>query len=359
MKELSMKLMAWYRQHRRDLPWRQTRDPYRVWVSEIILQQTRVEQGLEYYLRFVEQFPDIPSLACADVDEVMKAWQGLGYYTRARNMQAAARRIMAEFGGRFPSSCDQILTLEGIGPYTAAAIASICFGEATPVVDGNVIRFLSRLSGVTAPAGTAAGKQQIRSLAGRMIDREHPGDFNQALMEFGALYCKPLSPDCNQCVFKKECAAFKTGRVNELPAKSKKAIVTSRYFNYLVARYTKGDKEYYFLKKREGQDIWKGMYEFPLIETEKPVSAARLVQSEEWERLFRGTGAVMIGRGKVVKHQLSHRMIHARFYDVILPKPLKGDYMKVRSQDLELFPVSRLIERYFFTTETRRHGNGS
>lgn len=355
MERIAHRLSAWYKEHRRDLPFRQTRDPYRIWVSEIILQQTRMEQGLEYYIRFVGRFPDVAVLARAAPDDVMKVWQGLGYYSRARNMQAAARKILEQYGGQFPSTYDGLLALPGIGPYTAAAIASVCFDEPTPVVDGNVIRFLARLYGMDLPTDSAAGKKAVHELAMGLIDSRHPGDSNQALIEFGALYCKPRNPDCPRCIFSRECVAFRTDRVGKLPVKSAKTAGTPRHFNYLVVRYRSRNAVFFFLKKREENDIWKGLYEFPLIETAGPVSVAKLVQSAEWKRLFKGTGAELTGTGKVVKHQLSHRVIHARFFEVNLQKPLKGDYVKVRLQDLEQFPVSRLMELYSLTTKARRH----
>lgn len=344
--QIAGRLLKWYHTHRRELPWRGVRDPYRVWVSEIILQQTRVDQGLGYYFRFLERFPDLPSLASAAPDEVLKAWQGLGYYSRARNMHHAARQVTAAFNGRFPSTSREIRMLKGIGDYTAAAIASICFDEAVPVVDGNVIRFLGRLSGISEPLDTTAGKKKIFALASELITGTPPGDFNQAMMEFGALYCKPVNPGCGSCIFRKMCKAHLTGQVALIPVKSRPKKPADRYFHYLVATLKTPEGELLFLRRREGNDIWKGLYEFPMIETARPLTADRLVKSDEWNGLFRGSGARLLKAGGTVKHQLSHQLIHARFYEVTLRKPLPGEFRMIPRERLEEFPFPRLISRY-------------
>jgi A/G-specific adenine glycosylase len=356
MKGITRKLINWYGHNRRDLPWRQTRDPYLIWVSEIILQQTRVDQGYDYYLRFIRRFPGVRSLAEAEPDEVMKMWQGLGYYSRARNMQFAARQIMENCHGVFPQTYHDILTLKGIGPYTAAAIASVCFGEPTPVVDGNVIRFMSRLFGVTEPADSAGGRKKILELASGMMDRDQPGEFNQAMMEFGALYCKPSNPDCPRCIFRKECVAFNTGRVGELPSRAKKTAVTARYFHYLVVRMKKKPGTRIFLQKRETPDIWKGLFQFPLIESDRNLSLKKLQLSLEWNKIFKGTGVKVIRSGGIVVHKLSHRVIYARFYEVEISKALRGGFINIPEEQVKNYPLPRLIERFLFTTGTRGHG---
>ena len=357
MMKTSRKLLKWYDANRRDLPWRRTRDPYAVWVSEIILQQTRVDQGLEYYLRFLERFPDVRSLAEAGPDEVLRVWQGLGYYSRARNMQTAARQIADRFGGAFPDSYDEILSLKGIGPYTAAAVASICFGEPVPVVDGNVLRFLARLYGIKDPVDGSKGRNRVASLAATLMDPARPGDFNQALMEFGALFCTPRNPGCSSCIFRKECVAYRTGEVEKIPVKAKATAITARYFNYLVARYRDRSKVYYFLKKRKGKDIWQGLYEFPVIETSKPVSANKIMDSEEWKKIFKGTDAVFVSKGKTLKHLLSHRVIYARFYPLEVKRPLKGDYIMVTEEQVRNYPLPRLIDIIFRTITTKARGH--
>ena len=352
MMKVTTKLLKWYDANRRDLPWRRTRDPYAVWVSEVILQQTRVDQGLDYYLRFLERFPGIRSLAEADPDDVLRVWQGLGYYSRARNMQEAARQMMDQHGGHFPGTYHSILSLKGIGPYTAAAIASICFSEATPVVDGNVLRFISRLHGIRDPVDSLLTRNRIAGIAGKMMEPGRPGDFNQAMMEFGALWCKPVNPGCGSCIFRRECVAYREGAVGEIPLKAKAKQSSGRYFNYLVVRLRQNGNEVLFLRRREKDDIWKGLYEFPLIETDKPVSLKSLMKAEEWEMLFKGTGAVAVKEGKTVKHVLSHRVIHARFHIVFVNKPLKGQFVRISMGELDQFPVPKLIAK-FLNTVTR------
>lgn len=346
MKDFTTKLVNWYRVNRRDFPWRRTQDPYRIWVSEIILQQTRIEQGLGYYERFTERFPDIRSLSIARPDEVMRCWQGLGYYSRARNMMEAAGQIMEQHGGIFPSTFAEIRTLKGIGPYTAAAIASISFGEPVPVVDGNVIRFLSRLFGIEEPADSAAGKKTIHSLAARLLDPQHPGDFNQGLMEFGQQCCKPANPLCLQCIFSRDCRALQTGKTDQLPVKGKPVKVTDRYFHYLVVTYTADMDTFFYIHRREGKDIWNGLYEFPLIETTGAVTPAQLVKSGEWKELTRGCGARVIRSGPEVKHQLSHRLIHAVFFEVKVNRPLSCNFLQINEKDINKYPMAKLTEKY-------------
>ena len=280
-------LSKWYDKNKRDLPWRRTKDPYRIWVSEIILQQTRIEQGWDYYLRFIEKFPDLHVLASAREEEVLKLWQGLGYYSRARNMHAAAKEIINLHHGKFPGTYEEIRRLKGIGDYTAAAISSIAFGIPSPVVDGNVCRFFSRYFGIGEPADTQKGKTAVREKAKEHISSEHPGDFNQAIMEFGALQCKPV-PDCMTCPLKTGCVAFQQKRIAEFPVKSKKQRVRTRYFHYLLIKTGKGKNHSVFLKKRTGNDIWKNLFDFPLIETEKAVNYKKLILLKEWTDIFSG-----------------------------------------------------------------------
>src|ERR1035437_3971325 len=230
-------LTLWYQQNKRDLPWRMNNDPYSVWVSEIILQQTRIDQGTAYYLRFIRRFPDIESLANSSEEEVLKMWQGLGYYSRARNMHHAARQIMTEFNGRFPDSYNIIRTLKGVGDYTAAAIASISFGSENVVIDGNVYRVLSRIFGIATPIDTTNGKKEFSILAHSLLDKQNPGIFNEALMEFGALQCVPRNPLCIQCPFQDRCVALKNNQIDQFPVKSKQPKQKNRYFNYLFINY--------------------------------------------------------------------------------------------------------------------------
>mgnify|MGYP001598355526 CR=1 FL=1 len=259
----SQKLISWYEKNKRDLPWRKTKNPYYIWLSEIILQQTRVEQGLPYYLKFVKKFPTIKELANTSEDEVLNSWKGLGYYTRARNLHFTAKSICENHREKFPGNYEDILKLKGIGKYTAAAIASFAYNLPYPVVDGNVQRVLARVFGVSETFSSSEGEKKFYSLAGNLLNRKNPGNFNQAIMEFGAIHCTPVNPKCMKCIFRESCVAFQTGRVADFPVKSKKAKSRNRYFNYLVIH----NGNNIFLDKRQKNDIWKNLYEFPLIES--------------------------------------------------------------------------------------------
>lgn len=341
-----LRLEEWFLTHARDLPWRNTCDAYRIWVSEIILQQTRVVQGLDYYLRFIERFPDVGTLAAAHEDEVMKYWQGLGYYSRARNMHAAARDIVSRFGGAFPSNFQDIRSLKGVGDYTAAAIASFAYNLPHAVVDGNVYRVLSRLFDVDIPIDTPAGKRYFAEFAQSLLDKGNPGLYNQALMELGALQCTPQGCDCTRCPLHDMCAACAMGKVDKLPVKQGKISIKSRYFHYFAISC--GDVTW--LQKREGNDIWRNLYEYPLIETQQAVSLEELVRTESYRKLFDGIEQVtFVGTPFVCKHVLTHRVIHAVFYTVEVssfPQAL-SHLQPIRHGDVEMYAVSRLTELYY------------
>jgi A/G-specific adenine glycosylase len=343
--KISSLLINWYLENKRDLPWRTTKDPYTIWISEIILQQTRVEQGLQYFQRFMERFPDLPSLAGAEPDEVMKIWQGLGYYTRARNLHEAARCIVQKSGGRLPNTYAGLMKMKGIGPYTAAAIASIAFDEKVPVVDGNVIRVLSRLFGIYS-----ADRKVFFNKAREIMEPERSGLFNQALMEFGALHCKPLKPHCSCCLFRKVCFALNHDAVQDLPVKKPKIKIRKRYFHYFIIR----EDEKLLIRKRDGTDIWKGLYDFPLIESEQPVSMTKLRDMPAWEDMFGSTGPAIIDHTAIRKHVLTHQVIFARFYLAgKLPHKLPSDhyFIKVQHDKLKDFPLPGLIDRFIRETD--------
>ena len=341
---LAADLHGWYALNHRELPWRGITDAYRIWISEIILQQTRVVQGYEYYNRFVSRFPNVRALAAADDDEVMKLWQGLGYYSRARNLLAAARQVVERFGGEFPTTYEGIRSLPGIGDYTAAAIASFAYGLPHAVVDGNVYRVLSRLYGIDTPVDTTEGKKVFAALADELLDRCDPGGYNQALMEFGALYCVPRSPQCGGCVFADRCLAFATGRVESLPVKQGRTVVKPRYFNYFYVRHGADT----WVRRREGRDIWRNLYELPLIETDEEQSLDTLQQSESWASLFAEAGQVSVSaQVYTCKHVLSHRVIHARFYVVETENsPSMKGYTRIDSGQIGHYAVSRLTEGF-------------
>lgn len=263
----SKEIIRWYQENKRDLPWRGTRDPYVIWLSEVILQQTRVDQGLPYFHRFLERFPDVRSFAEAGEDEILRLWQGLGYYSRARNMHRAARQVMEEYGGWFPKDYGSLIRLKGVGEYTAAAIASFAGGEPRAVVDGNVFRLLARYFGVDTPINSGRGKKEFQRIADELIDRLDPGLYNQAIMEFGSQQCKPQNPDCGRCVLQSDCRARVQGRVDILPVKQKAKPSRNRYFNYLMVQ----EGDLILINKRGSGDIWENLYELPLLETDRPV----------------------------------------------------------------------------------------
>lgn len=334
-------LLKWYKTHQRDLPWRHTSDPYKIWLSEIIMQQTQVAQGLAYYLKFTETYPEVKMLAEAPVDEVMKLWQGLGYYSRARNLHETAKIIATTHKGNFPDTYEAIRGLKGVGDYTAAAIGSIAFGLPHAVVDGNVYRVLSRVFGIETPIDTGAGKKEFQALADELLPPKHAGEYNQAVMEFGAMQCRPVNPDCPGCVLREICVAFAEKKVSQLPVKSKKTKVTNRYFNYIVYTF----KDNIYLLKREKKDIWQGLYEFCLVETEEHQAPQRFMASSDFRELVPSKKNVKVS--DEYKHILSHQNLFVRFYKTELSgKPKEKQLIKVKMKDLEKYAFPRLIEKY-------------
>ncbi len=329
-------LIEWYREHRREMPWRQTADPYRIWISEVILQQTRVAQGTEYYLRFTERFPNAASLAAAAEEEVLRYWQGLGYYSRARNLHAAARQVVERHGGVFPAKYEEVLALPGVGAYTAAAVCSICYGLPYATVDGNVYRVLSRLFDLALPIDTPAGRRAFAALAQSLLDPARPGLYNQAVMEFGALQCVPRSPRCGECPSAECCLASAHGTVAQRPVKTTRTAVRERWFNYLDLRC--GDRT--LLVRREGKDIWQGLFEYPMIETEGPAGF------EELQIPFLPEGFILEETVDMPRHVLSHQVIHARFHRIRLDRFPDLPVSYIVATDLDDYPVSRLTELY-------------
>ncbi len=301
-------LITWYQLHKRDLPWRHTRDPYTIWLSEIILQQTRVEQGLPYFNRFIDRFPTIADFAAATEDEILRYWQGLGYYSRARNMHQTAQMVMERFGGTFPSSYGELISLKGIGSYTAAAIASFSAHEPYAVVDGNVYRVLSRYFGIDEPINTGKGRQLFAELATKMLYRDDPSTYNQAIMEFGALQCRPQNPACGDCPLGISCAARQAGHTARLPVKLKTSRVRDRFFDYFIL----SDNNRIWMNKRGPGDIWENLYEFPLIETAAQLPLSELLEMPDVKKLF-GDTAEVLSVSRTYKHLLSHQKLHARF----------------------------------------------
>lgn len=344
-------LVDWYLRCHRALPWRETRDPYRIWLSEVILQQTRVAQGYDYYNRFVSRFPTVMDLAAAEEDEVLKLWQGLGYYSRARNLHAAAKQVAAEHGGRFPTEYADVRALKGIGDYTAAAVVSFSVDAPYAVVDGNVYRVLGRLFDLNTPIDTTAGKKEFALLAQRLLDdylaspcHRGTGLYNQALMELGALVCTPKSPKCGECPVAANCLALKDGTISERPVKLGKTRQTPRWFNYLHITDKQGRTA---ICRREGKDIWRGLYEFPLLETPSETDFDSLPLPDFLK------GSLLIGSVRMPKHVLSHRIIHAVFHRIevadLSALPLPEEWQIIPSEKLGDYAVARLTELYLTT----------
>jgi A/G-specific adenine glycosylase len=343
-KYISKSLIKWYEANKRELPWRDISDPYRIWISEIILQQTRVNQGLSYYLRFIERFPDVKALAIANEDEVLKYWQGLGYYSRARNLHKTAQIIAEKHKGKFPNSYTDIVLLKGIGAYTAAAVCSFAYNQAYAVVDGNVYRVLSRLFAIETPIDSNKAKKEFSELATNMLDKSKPGIHNQAIMEFGALQCIPVQPDCNACPFQKTCKAYKLDLVDKLPIKASKTKVRERFFNYFLIQY----QTKIYIQKRTEKDIWQNLYELPLIESNK------LFEPEEI-----GTNDFLTNIENIeissttsnFKHILSHQRIFARFFAVTVSD--KNNYInqliEINCNEIDNYAVSRLTSLFLET----------
>lgn len=333
-------LIHWYLQNSRELPWRKTKNPYYIWLSEIMLQQTRVAQGLSYYLKFTSTFPTVFDLAKADESTVLKMWQGLGYYSRARNLHFTAKQIANEFNGEFPSTFKEIIKLKGIGDYTASAIASICFDEPTAVVDGNVYRVLSRYFGIDTPINSSAGIKEFKKLAQTLIDESQPGTFNQAIMDFGAIQCKPKKPLCMFCPFADGCVALQKNLIETLPVKEKKIKVKNRYFNFLVIK-TKDNKT--ILSERKGKGIWQGLYQFPLIESDKNINKNELISSDEFVALFPDETTLSLFNKKEIVHKLSHQHLHTQFWIV---ETENSSEAKINWSDIEKYPVPVLIANF-------------
>lgn len=339
---ISERLVEWYRGHRRELPWRKTNEPYRIWLSEVILQQTRVEQGLRYYEAFLERFPDVRDLADASEEEVLRMWQGLGYYTRARNLHRTARYIAYERDGEFPREFEELRGLRGIGPYTAAAIASFSFGKRTPVVDGNVERVIARLYEVEEAVNAQKGKKRVNELADLTMGEADPAEFNQAIMEFGAVQCVPKNPDCPNCPIKGQCRAYQSGKVEALPVKKKGRKARQRYFNYLYLRNEEGP----VLEQRRERDIWQNLFQLPLIETNSPVGEKELREGALPSPPFYDNSAKLELVAEE-RHTLSHQRIHARFWKAPLPEAdWPESWFQVSEEALDRYAFPRLIERF-------------
>ena len=327
----SATLLSWYQTHKRELPFRDTHNAYLIWLSEIIFQQTRITQGLAYYEKFARRFPTPSALAQADEDEVLKLWQGLGYYSRARNLHAAAKSM----NGQFPTTYDGVRALKGVGDYTAAAICSMAYNMPYAVVDGNVYRVLARVFGIETPIDTTTGKKEFTARAQKLLDKKRPGDYNQALMDFGALVCTPQAPRCQDCPLAKTCVARRENRIEKLPVKAQKTKITERFFHYIYVE----QGSFVWLHKRGAGDIWQNLYELPLLETD---TNDPLKKSPAW-----CGRAKLHPVGKPLKHVLSHRVIWAQLYTVKLPPSAKcpAEFIRIKKSALERYAVPRLVQK--------------
>jgi A/G-specific adenine glycosylase len=337
-------LIKWYLQNKRDLPWRNTTNPYPIWLSEIMLQQTRVAQGMPYFYSFTTAFPTVFDLANANEEQVLKLWQGLGYYSRARNLHKTAQYIATELAGIFPNNYNDLLQLKGIGDYTAAAIASFSYNECVPVVDGNVFRVLSRYFDIETDIAQASAKKEFAALAFDLMPKDNPSTFNQAIMEFGALQCVPKNPNCGICVFNESCAALQKKKVDRLPIKTKKLKVRNRFFNYLVVADEKGQT---IIQKRIDKGIWHNLYEFPLIETEKEENFES-ISTRIQDEFFKNNKILTIGEynEKSIIHKLSHQHLHIKFWKVQLSQTIENG---IDLDTLKTFPFPIVIHNFIET----------
>lgn len=335
----SARILHWYAINKRDLPWRYNNDPYRVWLSEVILQQTRVVYGESYFNLFISTFPTIHDLANATEEKVLKLWQGLGYYSRARNLHKTAKLIANNYNGVFPNSFPELLALPGVGSYTAAAISSICFHLPHAVVDGNVYRVLARYFGIEDPIDLGSSKKRFESLANELLIAEQPGNYNQAIMEFGAIQCKPKNPSCHECVLSDSCVALQKNKVSEYPIKKTNKVIKKRYFNYLVPLLPNHKTS---ITQRKGKDIWQHLYEFPLLESNGPLTTENISKDSnlpDWVSI----DEIYLFNQKPWVHQLTHQHIYASFW--IVPTNSVPSTTTSISK-LASYPVSRLIERF-------------
>ncbi len=342
-------LIEWYLQKKRDLPWRNTTNPYPIWLSEIILQQTRVAQGMPYFYAFLESFPTVKELAIADEQQVLKLWQGLGYYSRARNLHQTAQYIANELDGVFPNSYAGLIQLKGIGEYTAAAIASFAYNEPVPVVDGNVFRVVSRYFGIESDISAGKTKKEFTALAAELLPKEQPALFNQAIMEFGAMHCTPKNPDCENCIFNSSCVALQKGLVGQLPFKSKKIKIRKRYFNYIVLQDKKGNTK---IQQRTDKGIWHNLYEFPLFETTQEEGFETIAPLIKNDTDF-GDSVVSIQEANPISliHKLSHQHLYIKFWKVTVNNTLTDG---VNPEQLRTFPFPIVIHNFIEEDATKK-----
>ena len=333
-------ILNWYMVNKRDLPWRNTNDPYSVWLSEIILQQTRIAQGLPYYLKFINKYPTINSLARANENDILILWQGLGYYSRARNLLKTAKFIVDECNGKFPSTYTELIKLKGIGEYTASAISSICFNERRAVLDGNVYRVISRFYGIDVPVNNHFGKKFYMDYAQKLAPKKSCGDYNQGIMDFGSLICKPKSPLCDKCILEKDCIASNMKNINYFPVKLKKNVPKITHFNYLVLL----DSDHMIWMNKIKNGIWKNLFQFPMIESKKELNKTQVLSNEIFKSIAPISNSdIILFNSSPIIHKLSHKTIYAKFW--ILPVE-HSNSNSIKFSDVNKYPVPRLIEKF-------------
>lgn len=335
--KISKELLRWYEENQRVLPWRGTKDPYKIWLSEVIMQQTRVAQGTPYYLKFILKYPTVASLAAADEQDILKLWQGLGYYSRGRNLLKAARQVVTDFKGAFPEDYKNLIKLKGVGPYTAAAIISIAFNKAHAVLDGNVFRVLARIYGIETPVNAPGAREIFQDYADKLLDKRTPGTFNEAMMEFGATLCLPANPLCESCPVMDNCLAKKNNLQNALPIKLALKKVKTRYLHYLFVN--KDDQ--FVINHRKPGDIWQGLYELPLIETEQE-------EILNMEKASEGTGLnfSFIKPLKKITHKLTHQRLVITFYEADTSSHINGDHILTDAIGYKHYPLPRPLELF-------------
>ena len=341
----SSSLLLWNKmQNKRQMPWKGEKDPYKIWISEIILQQTRVQQGLDYYNNFIRQFPDIKSLAVAEEEKVYKLWEGLGYYSRCRNIIETARHIHNNLRGIFPDQYEEVISLKGIGSYTASAIMSFAFNKPYAVLDGNVYRVLSRFFGIELPINTSEGKKYYANLSQLLLDKKQPALYNQAIMDFGAMVCKPVLPLCNICPLQKKCIAFLENKTTFLPVNNKIIKLKARFFNYLIVRY----KQDFYIAKRSGKDIWHNLYEFILIESESVFDQKDLIADPKFLSLFKERPFEIKSESQVISQKLTHQLIRGKFFYIEIKRPLlpQHKYLQINKNKIGELPFPKFILTY-------------
>ncbi|MDR2586133.1 MAG: A/G-specific adenine glycosylase [Prevotellaceae bacterium] len=347
---ISNTLIIWFNEHKRELPWKSDRDPYKIWISEIILQQTRVEQAKSYFLMFVSEFPTVQSLAKAPLDAVLRMWQGLGYYSRARYMHEAAKQVVTQFGGLFPRTANDLSKLKGVGPYTAAAIASFAFDDPVVALDGNGFRIFSRLFAQSTPIHTSEARKIFSSLAHSCLNLNPSSIFNQAIMDFGSLVCTPY-PKCNDCPLTDYCIAFAQNKQTEFPVKRAKIEVKRRFFYFLHISH----QNHTFIQQRLKNDIWQNLYQFPLIETQKDVPVEDLPNYPEWASIFDIHEPRIIGFSQQYVHRLTHQVLYTYFIRILIEKEsiwLHNNCIKISAASIDLYGIPRLVERYLLDEST-------